>query len=148
MKGIVLLLCLLFGVAAAETQQRGGRLLPVPPGAQPIATTAIDEVRGFAEMGSTSAGREFTRAQRSVDVDGNDTLYQTERSYGDIVAFFDQAFKQPGFVVLARTVTLTATAWSVRRPDHALANLVVRQTTPQTTFEIAEPRAPAVPQIR
>jgi hypothetical protein len=137
------------GFAWAQPSKREAALVRVPAGALAIAATTLDELRAFPEMAGTSAGREFSRAQKVIDVEGLDTLYQTEKSYDDTVSFFDTELKMRGFKILARTVTATATAWSVRRPDRTMANIVVRATTPLTTFEIAESQSRrAFPQIR
>jgi hypothetical protein len=137
------------GIAQARPSKGVAALVPVPADALVIAATTLDELRAFPEMAGTSAGREFAKTQKVVDAEGLDTLYQTEKSYGDTVAFFDQALKEGGFQVLARTVTRTATAWTARRPDRTLSNVVVRATTPLTTFEVAESQSRGpIPQIR
>jgi hypothetical protein len=136
--------CCIIAVAGAAAGQPGkagaadASLVRVPPGALVVARTSVGETRAFPEMASTTEGREFAKAEKVVGTEQVDTVYQVEKAYDVTVAFFDQQFKQPGFQVLARTVTQTATAWTVRRPDRTLASVVVRTTTPSTTFEIAQ----------
>lgn len=131
--------------AAAAAAEAGANaheksLVPIPAGATLIAKTTVERLRGFAEMNSTDQGRKALSSQ-PIDTNGTDRVYQSGRSYGDTVAFFDDALTRDGFHVFARTVTNTATAWATRKPRHTVANVIVRDTSP-VTFEIEEAASP------
>jgi hypothetical protein len=125
------------------SQKRADTWLIKPPlDATLVGTSVVDEIRAFPEMGGRAANKEEAQAEKMLGVQGIDRMFQTNRSFGDTVLYFDQQFKLPGYQVMARVDTPSATAWTVRRPDGGVANAVVRNTSP-TTLEIVEARAPA-----
>jgi hypothetical protein len=110
----------------------------IPSGSTPVARTSVDEIRAFPEMASTAVGAALAKDEKVLGTEATDSLYETDAAYDATVAFFDRQFKQRGYELRARTVTNTATAWTIRRPDHTTANVVVRVTSPRITFEIAQ----------
>ena len=100
--------------------------ITIPPDSMMAATVMATELRVLPELPDVP---------RTTGVDTSDQLYQTARSYKDMVAYFDRQFR--GFIVLVRRATQTSTAWHVERPDGKRATIVVRNTTP-TSFEIIE----------
>jgi len=74
-----------------------------------------------------------SRGAPKGEVTSIDRVFETNRSFSDVVSFFDQS----GYQVVERTDTPGATAWTVKRPDGTVAHAVVRNTRP-TTFELVE----------
>ncbi len=118
------------GAALAQAAQiesgRGGSLVQVPANSKLIGTSEVDEVRQFPEQKS---GKPM---ERIIGVSALDRVYEVARPYADTVRYFDQQFQTQGYQQLSRTVTPTATAWVVRRPDGLVSNVIVRNTTPST----------------
>ena len=116
----------------------GADLIAPPASARLVGTSIIDEIRSFPELG---AGMKMlpTREQKEtlVGVSGVDRLFETDASFGDTVAYFDELFEHGGQHIVSRAASSSATAWSVEEPDGSVANAVVRNTTP-TTIELAE----------
>lgn len=116
---------------AGEAGGKAGSLVQVPPNAKLVGTSEVDEIRQFPEQKS---GKPM---ERIVGVTAIDRVYESERPYADAVKFFDQEFQRAGYQQTSRTVTSSATAWVVRRPDGNVANVIVRNTSP-TTIEAVE----------
>lgn len=123
---------------AASRQSDESALIKVPANATLVGKSMIDEIRAFPEM--SKSGKQKPQMEKIVGIEGIDRVYQVDRSFADTVSFFDTQVKQQGFQSLARVETPSATAWTVKRPDGSVANVVVRNTNP-TTFEIAEATA-------
>ena len=129
---------LLFATAAmlGSVDARAGGAIQMPPHSTLVAQSQVNEIRAFPEVISTSEGRSIAQSERSF-AQAVDRLYDVPMSYDESVGFFDDQFKKTKTRVLARTVTTTATAWTLRRPDNTVAHAVVRNTTP-TTVEVSE----------
>src|SRR5262249_39096311 len=78
---------------------------------------------------------ELPDVPRTSGFGASDELYQTSRTYGDMVVYFDRQFR--GFNLTVRAATQTSTAWHFQRNDGKPATVVVRNTLP-TSFEILE----------
>jgi len=126
---VSLLLC-----GALQAQEQPAMINP-PPNAKLLGSSEIAEIRALPEMGLKAKGK--PQAATVVGIDGIDRIFETEKSFADTVSFFDQQFKQPGYEIVARVETPSATAWTVKRTDGTIANAAVRNTKP-TSFEIAE----------
>jgi hypothetical protein len=105
--------------------------IALPRDSRLIGVAAVDEIHEFPEA------RAHTSVDRVIGVSAIDRAYSAERSYDDTVSFFDQQLKQPGWQLLARTTTPSATSWIVKRPDGTQATLIVRRTLP-VTFETVQ----------
>jgi hypothetical protein len=135
---VVLVLALVVPFAVARAAPQGSAsLIPPPAGAKLLGHSVVDEIRAFPEMGIKALLKGKPEKEKIVDVQGIDRVFQTDRSFGDTVAYFDQQFKQGGYETMARVEAPSATAWTIKRPDGTVANVIVRNTTP-TTFELAE----------
>ncbi|MDB4967777.1 MAG: hypothetical protein JWN44_3466 [Myxococcales bacterium] len=141
-----LVLAVPFAAARAAPQSSGGSsdssgsnspLIQPPPGAKLIGNSAVDEIRAFPETGIKASLKGRPEKEKIVGIEGVDRVFQTDRSFGDTVGYFDQQFKQAGYQTMTRVEAPSATAWTIKRPDGTIANAVVRNTTP-TTFELAE----------
>lgn len=110
--------------------------IQMPAHATLVAQSQVSEVRAFPEVIATSEGRTVAQSERSF-AQAVDRLYEVPLAYEESVRFFDEQFKKPKTRVLARTVTTTATAWTLRRSDNTIAHAVVRNTSP-TTVEVSE----------
>lgn len=109
-----------------------------PNGAFLVGKSEVSELRAFPEMAATAEGRAHAAAHSALGTHAIDAVYQSPLSYDDTVRFFDDQFAKKHLRVVARTVTETSTAWTVERGDSTEANVIVRTTTPRTTFEIAQ----------
>lgn len=112
--------------------------IDAPNGAFLVGKSEVSELRAFPEMAATAEGRASASAHPALGTRAIDAVYQSPLAYDDTVRFFDEQFAKKHLRVVARTVTETATAWTVDRGDSTEANIIVRTTTPRTTFEIAQ----------
>ncbi len=125
--------CLAFG--APSSGQHAPSVVQMPPKVSLVGESEVDEIRQFPEL--QRQGTNKMEKEKTVGVAAIDRVYSTRQDYNDTVGFFDRQFGQTGYQTLARTVTPSATAWSVRRPDGGVANAIVRNTSP-TTIETIE----------
>jgi hypothetical protein len=116
-------------------QQGAPQAISIPPGAKLLGSTRATEIREFPEVQSQKKNKNPVAGL--VGVSSVDNVYQIDRSFNDMVKFFDQQFKKGGTQVVERTITPTATAWMVRLPAGNLANVIVRNTQP-VTFELVQ----------
>jgi hypothetical protein len=130
------LLTSLLASAAAAWSNPATRIEP-PAGAFLVGKSEVTELRAFPEMAATAEGRAHVAAHGGP-THASDAVYQSPMSYDETVRFFDQQLAKKQLRVVARTVTETATAWTIERGDATIANVIVRTTTPRTTFEIAQ----------
>src|SRR5579885_1334256 len=114
-----------------KQQRTASGRLTIPLNSRLLGTASLGEIREFPEE------RQQSNIQRVVGVEATDQSYESDRSYGDVVAFFDREFQGGGFQLQERTVRPHSTLWTVKRPDGMLARVAVRNTTP-TTFEVVE----------
>jgi hypothetical protein len=121
----------------SDTASEDQSLIKPPPNAKLLGTSVVDEIRSFPEIGPKGTATGNPTKEKIVGITGVDRLFQTDRSFGDTVSYFDNQFKQSGYHIQARVETPSATAWTVKRPDGSVADAVVRNTNP-TTVEIAE----------
>ncbi len=109
-----------------------GQLDP-PPGATLLGELQVTEIHEFPEMRVASV----MPVESALAVTASDRLYQLGGTYAESVSAFDGMVARPGFRRIARSVTRTATAWTLRRPDGSLATAIVRDTRP-VTLEIVQ----------
>lgn len=109
-----------------------------PAGSFLVGKSEVSELRAFPEMAATAEGRAHAASQAVLASHAIDAVYQSPFAYDETVRFFDDQFAKKHLRVVARTVTETSTAWTVDRGDSTMANVIVRTTTPRTTFEIAQ----------
>lgn len=107
--------------------------LGVPPKALLIGKSGLDQIRELPELQEKTSDK----IVRRVGVSAIDQLYESDRSYAETVIFFEKQFTKENVQTLKKNITNTSTAWTVRRPDNALIDVVVRNTTPPT-FEVIE----------
>ena len=108
-------------------------LLPTPPNSMMIGQSKVDEIRAFPEM-SGGAPKEL---EKVVGMAAIDRVFESKSTYPDAVAFYDKQFNQKGYSTLARTVTPSSTAWTIRESSGPVAIAIVRNTSP-TTVETVE----------
>jgi hypothetical protein len=119
----------------AELQKRS-YTIAVPAGAVLVGTAAVTEIRAFPEeVRSTAASPQMVEA--AAGAEGFDRMYESALSYPATVTFFDDTFKREGFTCSDRTVTPTATVWSVKGSDNQPARVAVRNTNPATIEIVA-----------
>jgi hypothetical protein len=131
---LFVMVALLTGSAARA--QSG--MLDVMTGAVLVGRSDVDDVHAFPEMAATAEGRAVARTAPMVSRHAQDAAYESPLPYGDTVRYFDDQFARRRMRIMARTVTQTATAWTVRRPDGTVASIIARTTQPKATFEIAQ----------
>lgn len=105
----------------------------VPPKALLIGQSQLDQVRELPELQEARGDK----IVREVGVAANDRLYESDRSYADTVKFFEHEIDRLDGTILKKNITSTSTAWTVRRPNGKLIDVVVRNTVPPT-FEVVE----------
>lgn len=140
MRPTLIVFALVFAVALlVPLAARAGRaaLIEPPPEARPIGRSTVDEIRAFPEIASKTTRAGGAAREKLVGVEGVDRLFETDRSFGDTVAYFDAALRGHGFRTRARVETASATAWTAVRPDGTVAQVAVRNTTP-TSIEVTE----------
>src|SRR5215813_2482801 len=98
--------------------------IAIPPDSMLTAIVMGDDLRVVPELPDVP---------RTSGFGASDELYQTSRTYGDMVVYFDRQFR--GFNLTVRAATQTSTAWHFQRNDGKPATVVVRNTLP-TSFEI------------
>lgn len=113
-------------------------MLDVMPGAVLVGRSDVDDVHAFPEMAATAEGRAVAREAPMVQRHARDSVYESPLPYDATVRYFDDQLTRRRMRVMARTVTAAATAWTVRRPDGTVANIIARTTQPKTTFEISQ----------
>ena len=118
-----------------QQQQQGSSAAMVPTGAKLVGSTSAAEVRAFPEMSKTKTAEEEVVGARAVD-----RVYETNKSYKNTVGYFDKMVKNGRAEQMQRTVTRTATGWSLKLPDGTIQNVVVRNTRP-TTIETVKATA-------
>lgn len=123
-------------LTGATAQAQPG--IEVMTGAMLIGQSDVNDVRAFPEMAVTAEGRAAATSRLGLAVHARDAVYESPLSYADTVRYFDEQLARRRLRVVARTVTEAATAWAVQRSDATVANIIVRTTTPKTTFEIAQ----------
>jgi hypothetical protein len=107
--------------------------LAVPPKALLIGQGQLDQVRELPELQEARGDK----IVREVGVAATDRLYESDRSYADTVKFFEHEIDRLNGTILKKNITSTSTAWTVRRPNGKLLDVVVRNTVPPT-FEVVE----------
>lgn len=111
--------------------QMGTKILPT--GAKLVGSASAAEVRTFPEMSKTKG----MTAEETVGARAIDRVYETNKPYKQTVAHFDKMVKSGQAEQMERTVTKTATGWSLKMPDGTVQNVVVRNTQP-TTIETVQ----------
>jgi len=119
------------GQPGAQGTQQGAKIT-LPPGAKLVATAEVDQVRAFPEQ--QSAKGKGTQ-EEIIGLKAVDRVFEADRSYQDVVRFFDQEAGQGGNTQLSRDTTSTSTSWTIKVPQGRAVNVIVRNTKP-TTFEV------------
>jgi hypothetical protein len=114
------------GTMGQQQEQQESTQVMVPTGAKLVGSTSATEVRTFPEMSKNKSTTPIVGA-RAVD-----RVYETSKPYKTTVGYFDKLVKNGDAERLQRTVTKTATAWSLKMPDGTIQNVVVRNTKPTT----------------
>ncbi len=112
--------------------------LDVMTGAVLVGRSDVDDVHAFPEMAATAEGRAVARTAPMGSRHAQDAVYESPLAYGETVRYFDDQFARRRMRIMARTVTQTATAWTVGHPDSTVASIIARTTAPKGMFESAQ----------
>jgi hypothetical protein len=125
-----------------EQQKQQGAMIKVPADAKLVGQAEVAEIRTLPELTQGAEAARKPQAAKVLGVKALDKVYHINKGYQEVVAHFDQQFKQSGYESQARVTTPNSTAWTVQKPDGTIANVVVRNTRP-TSFEVIEVQAAA-----
>jgi len=118
-------------------QGASGDEIELPSSASLTASAAVNEIGPFPEESQQASARANFMVSTAV-AHGTDRMYESELSYGEAVAFFDETLSKNGCEDAPRTTTSATTIWSIRCPDGQRAQVAVRSTRPTTIEVVAE----------
>ncbi len=105
----------------------------LPSDAKLVGAVETTEIRAFPEQVGTS-NQKASNLQKEdvVGVGALDRMWTTKMTYRDAVSHFDRSLKDENIQPIAKTTTVSSTAYNVRMPDRHIVNVVVRNTQPTT----------------
>jgi hypothetical protein len=138
-KILFLAVALLPAAALAHGESGAKSELPLPPNVKTLGSAQETQVRELPPEFKSKLDKE-TVSDTIVGATATDTIYSTNKSYRETIAFFDKHVKSGGTEQQMKLEVPSATAYRLKLRDGEIANVIVRNTTP-TTIETVEAAA-------
>ncbi len=115
---------------ASKTHTSAAKI-DLPSGVRLVASTEVGEVRAFPEL--DKRGKEANiQTEDVLAAAGRDDVFESDKSYQNVVAYFDGKVKRGELTQRSRTVNKTSTAWDFALASGQTESIIGRNTRPTT----------------